>query len=125
MVAAERSLFAWRRRAQPIARSDPTSTAIERRTLEMPPNRRIARRTARRTSRRTANRMENRQQAAAAAAAEPQAAPAPQPAAATAPAAPAQTDRYEELKRLAELHEQGILTDEEFAAEKAKILGSN
>ena len=37
------------------------------------------------------------------------------------PAAPAR-DPYEQLKQLAELKQQGILTDEEFAAEKAKIL---
>jgi hypothetical protein len=30
----------------------------------------------------------------------------------------------EQLKQLGELHTQGILTDEEFAAEKAKILNS-
>ncbi len=29
----------------------------------------------------------------------------------------------EQLERLAQLHEQGVLTDEEFAAEKKKILG--
>ena len=29
-----------------------------------------------------------------------------------------------QLKELGELHAQGILTDEEFAAQKAKILGS-
>jgi hypothetical protein len=33
-------------------------------------------------------------------------------------------DRIEQLKELAALKEQGVLTDEEFAAEKAKILGS-
>jgi hypothetical protein len=43
----------------------------------------------------------------------------PQPAVA-APAA----DRYEQLKKLAELKEQGILTDEEFQSEKAKLLSS-
>ena len=49
---------------------------------------------------------------------------APPPAAApAAPAAPAE-DPYEELKKLGDLHAQGILTDEEFAAQKAKILGS-
>ena len=32
-------------------------------------------------------------------------------------------DPIEQLKQLGELHEQGILTDEEFAAQKAKILG--
>ena len=40
------------------------------------------------------------------------------------PAAPAAPDPIEQLKQLAELKHQGILTDEEFAAEKAKILGS-
>jgi len=38
------------------------------------------------------------------------------------PAAPEQ-DPIEQLKQLGQLHEQGILTDEEFAAQKAKILG--
>jgi hypothetical protein len=33
-------------------------------------------------------------------------------------------DPVEQLKELAELREQGILTDEEFAAEKKKLLGS-
>ena len=32
-------------------------------------------------------------------------------------------DRIAELRQLGELHEQGVLTDEEFAAEKAKVLG--
>jgi hypothetical protein len=45
------------------------------------------------------------------------AAPAP---AAAAPAA----DPIQQLKDLAALKEQGILTEEEFAAQKAKILGS-
>ena len=31
-------------------------------------------------------------------------------------------DPIEKLKELGQLHEQGILTDEEFAAEKAKVL---
>jgi hypothetical protein len=30
----------------------------------------------------------------------------------------------EQLKELAELRDKGVLTDEEFAAQKAKILGS-
>ena len=38
------------------------------------------------------------------------------------PAAPAE-DPIEQLKKLAELKDQGILTEEEFAAQKAKILG--
>ena len=33
-------------------------------------------------------------------------------------------DRVQQLKDLAELKDQGILTEEEFAAEKARILGS-
>ena len=37
-------------------------------------------------------------------------------------AAPA-PDPIEQLKQLGELRQQGILTDEEFAAQKAKILG--
>ena len=44
---------------------------------------------------------------------------------APAPAAPAPAgggDRLDQLKELASLKEQGILTDEEFAAEKARIL---
>ena len=40
------------------------------------------------------------------------------------PAAPrAAPDPIAQLKELGALHEQGILTDEEFAAQKAKILG--
>jgi hypothetical protein len=38
-----------------------------------------------------------------------------------APAAPA-VDPIEQLQRLGELHEQGVLTDEEFAVQKSKIL---
>jgi hypothetical protein len=37
-------------------------------------------------------------------------------------AAPTQADKVEQLKQLAALKDQGILTEEEFAAEKAKIL---
>ena len=37
---------------------------------------------------------------------------------------PPATDRVEQLKELADLKDQGVLTDEEFAAEKAKILAS-
>jgi len=39
-----------------------------------------------------------------------------------APQAPA-VDPIEQLKQLGELHQQGVLTDEEFAAQKAKLLG--
>jgi len=38
------------------------------------------------------------------------------------PAAAAQVDVVAQLKELAELRDQGILTDEEFAAQKAKLL---
>jgi hypothetical protein len=40
-----------------------------------------------------------------------------------APAAPA-ADPIAQLKELGELRDSGVLTDEEFAAQKAKILGS-
>ncbi|MEP9416222.1 MULTISPECIES: SHOCT domain-containing protein [unclassified Gordonia (in: high G+C Gram-positive bacteria)] len=51
-----------------------------------------------------------------------QQAPPPQP----APAAPAASnaDRIAELKQLADLHAQGVLTDAEFATEKQRILAS-
>jgi hypothetical protein len=39
------------------------------------------------------------------------------------PPPPPAEDPIEQLKELGALHEQGILTDEEFAAQKAKILG--
>ena len=38
--------------------------------------------------------------------------------------APAGRDPIEQLKDLAELHASGVLTDAEFAAQKAKVLGS-
>ena len=49
------------------------------------------------------------------------AAPPPQPAPAPAPADGG--DMSAELERLATLRSQGVLTDEEFAAAKAKLLG--
>ena len=53
--------------------------------------------------------------------AQAEAAPPPQQ---YAPApAPAEPDVTEELTKLAQLHTQGILTDEEFTAKKAQILG--
>lgn len=82
----------------------------------MPPARRSMRRTARRTSRRTAKRQDAMRSASAPAPAE-YAEPAP-----AAPAPAAEPDKFEQLKELGALHEQGILTDEEFAAEKAKLL---
>ncbi|HET6548096.1 MAG TPA: SHOCT domain-containing protein [Solirubrobacter sp.] len=47
----------------------------------------------------------------------------PEPAYAPAPE-PEAPDPIAELKRYADLRDQGILTEEEFAAQKAKILGS-
>jgi hypothetical protein len=47
-----------------------------------------------------------------------QAAAAPPP-----PAAAPEDDATAQLQNLANLHAQGVLTDEEFAASKAKILG--
>ncbi|CAL1240035.1 SHOCT domain-containing protein [Candidatus Methylocalor cossyra] len=41
----------------------------------------------------------------------------------TAPPAPAETDPYAALERLAELQRKGILSDEEFAQKKAELLG--
>jgi hypothetical protein len=37
--------------------------------------------------------------------------------------APAEDDTLAQLEKLGTLHDQGVLTDEEFAAQKAKILG--
>lgn len=76
-----------------------------------------------RVSRRQANRWSQQQQP------QPQyyePAPAPPPAPvyeAPPAAAPASSVPIEQLKELAALKEQGILTDEEFAAQKAKLLG--
>jgi hypothetical protein len=47
-----------------------------------------------------------------------QSAPAPAP----APAAASDGDVTDELTKLASLHSDGVLTDEEFAAAKAKLL---
>jgi hypothetical protein len=52
----------------------------------------------------------------------PQYAPPPPPPPAVA--APSSTDMAAQLKQLADLKEQGILTEEEFAEAKAKILAS-
>jgi hypothetical protein len=41
----------------------------------------------------------------------------------TAPAQEPAPDPVEQIKELHELREQGILTEEEFAAEKRKLLG--
>jgi membrane protease subunit (stomatin/prohibitin family) len=43
---------------------------------------------------------------------------------APAAAAPASSATVDQLKQLADLHQQGVLTDAEFAAAKAKLLGT-
>ena len=48
--------------------------------------------------------------------------PAPAPAPAAAPAA--SSPMIDQLNQLAGLHQQGVLTDEEFAAAKAKLFAS-
>jgi predicted cobalt transporter CbtA len=82
-----------------------------------------------RVSRRQANKWGAQdQQAAEAQAYEQQQAAAQQqayaapPAPPAAPAAPAQDDTLAQLQKLGELKAAGVLTEEEFAAQKAKIL---
>ena len=70
-----------------------------------------------RVSRRQANRWSQQEAPPQQQYQEPQYA-APPPAAGPAP------DRVEQLKTLADLHAQGVLSDGEFEAEKAKILAS-
>ncbi len=81
---------------------------------------RVQRRQAEKFAGRDAQIYADRQQAYA-----QQTAPAyPPPAAAPAPlpAPPAQDDMLDKLTKLGELHTSGVLTDEEFAAQKAKLL---
>ena len=52
-----------------------------------------------------------------------QAAPPPPPAPAPAPAPAAQPSMLDQLNQLTDLHTQGALSDEEFTAAKAKLLG--
>ncbi|HEY1445200.1 MAG TPA: SHOCT domain-containing protein [Acidimicrobiales bacterium] len=54
--------------------------------------------------------------------AQAQQAAAPPPAAAAEPAAPDSDELINKLKELATLKDQGVLTEEEFSAQKAKIL---
>jgi hypothetical protein len=79
-----------------------------------------------RVSRRQAERWQQQDYAAQQQYAEPQYAAPPQqyaePAPAPAPAGPA-PNATAELERLANLRSQGMLTDDEFAAAKAKLLG--
>jgi hypothetical protein len=74
---------------------------------------RVQRRQAERFASRDAQIYADREQAY-----EQQAAPAPPP------AADSGEDRIAQLRELGELRDSGVLTEDEFAAEKAKILGS-
>jgi hypothetical protein len=71
------------------------------------------------------NRVSRRQEGRWAGQEQQQAAAQPQPQAyAPPPPAPApEADPIERLKELGQLHESGVLTDQEFADAKAKILG--
>lgn len=80
-------------------------------------NGRVQRRQAERFAERDAQIYADRAQAYSQTTAPPQAAPPP-------PAAPDRSDTLAQLQQLGELKAQGILTEEEFAAEKAKILGN-
>ena len=71
-----------------------------------------------RVARRQANKYDQQQAAAAPA----PVAPAPV-AAAPPPAAAPQDPQVAQLQNLAQLHSQGVLSDEEFSAAKAKVLG--
>ena len=77
-----------------------------------------ARRTARRTSRRTSRRVNRRQEMM-----QGGSAPAEEAYEYEEPGAPAESDPYEQLKEAKQLLDDGILTQEEFEAEKKKILG--
>ncbi len=51
-----------------------------------------------------------------------QSAPAPAPAAAAAPSGGISAETVQRLEELGKLHEQGILTDDEFAQQKQRLL---
>jgi len=53
---------------------------------------------------------------------DPEAAPAPTPAEAARPAAATPYPLYDQLIKLDELHKKGLVTDEEFAAERKRIV---
>ena len=76
-----------------------------------------------RVSRRQANKWSSQEehQADQQQAAEEEQAPPAEPA---APAAPTQDDMLNQLQKLGELKASGVLTEEEFAAQKAKILAA-
>lgn len=71
----------------------------------------------------TANAVSNKQQQKYANQAAAQQEAAAEQAAPAAPAAAPQDDLVSQLEALAKLRDQGILTDEEFSAKKAQLLG--
>jgi hypothetical protein len=71
----------------------------------------------------TANAVSNKQQKKYANQAAAQQEAATEQAAPAAPAAAPQDDLVSQLEALAKLRDQGILTDEEFSAKKAQLLG--
>jgi hypothetical protein len=76
------------------------------------------------TATNVSNRVSRRQEGRWANQEQQQASAAPPPQASAGPAPPAQeVDPIERLKELAQLHESGVLTDQEFVDAKAKILG--
>ena len=75
-----------------------------------------------RVSRRQANRWSQQEAQQPQYAQEPQYAPAPAPAPAAAPSAGLSDDSLAKLQQLADLKTQGVLTDEEFQVQKARIL---
>ncbi len=79
---------------------------------------RVQRRQASRFASRDANTEIEREQAYA------EQAPPPPPPPATVPARASGEDMIEQLKGLGELRDQGILTEAEFAVQKARVLGS-
>ncbi|RKT19494.1 putative oligomerization/nucleic acid binding protein [Streptomyces sp. 1114.5] len=74
-----------------------------------------------RVSRRQAGRWAQQDMEAEAAPPPPPPPPAPAPAPA-APAAPSMEDRIAQLQQLAQLKDQGVLTEEEFATQKQRLL---
>jgi hypothetical protein len=109
-------------RRRPIARTAVNTAVIAGTATAV--SGRVARRQAGAAQQQAAAQQAAIDQAAAQQLAAQQAAAAPPPPPA-APAAPAAVtgDMVEQLKALGALRDQGILTEEEFAAQKAKILG--
>ncbi|MGW7253747.1 SHOCT domain-containing protein [Streptomyces sp. NPDC054834] len=85
----------------------------------------VSNRVSRRQAGRWAEQDYERQAAAQQAAAPPPAAPPPSapPPAASQPVADDMADKIDQLKQLADLKAQGVLTKEEFEAQKRRVLG--